>query len=605
MGNSVWKSCFALLLLLNYTFAIPTSIQASPINSTDNGDPNLRCNRAKFTDIALFFLANYFAHCATVKMMPGETAVRGFTNALMALFFPTSGIIRAIFAIARHARFTKKDELWMAKRAGALCMLVRSRHWVPQEGEVLRQYRTLGSQSMAKTNQWKYEYLPREANGTAMYNKSNPLPDFEAEDIPICVWNPHWMAELLLVVGSQRIYPEGRKVHGNLIIPKGYRLAYVPSDADVVISAQSTQLGTDLSQHYGTISNISSTYSFPKAIIAIFQTVYAAITLYRTRGSQIELFGYAAFGLTTTPYIIMSIVNLFAQLATPDYEALYMVRSDVMIEAEKRGGIFDGVVGELVHDEIAEPDPRSFTVIIRKEQNSAFFHLDPMSGLDNIHAKVDSATDNSNSVEPITRTPRFFPFRPEVKEAKSRILGYQEWLYIPSCTPFRRSCTITDNNLGKPRRPEWFSSESLDSDKADEGYAVAESKIPERKHLNLLLFWIPLGISSISIIVNGAISGFRAGGSSIAQRVWTMSWLIFGMALAPLGPSLGQAFASLIWTYFIRKDRDSGVIGNITSFLLAFILVGILFGILFTPAIGGLVVVGEMIKQYGSCSIIS
>jgi hypothetical protein len=47
------------------------------------------------------------------------------------------------------------------------------------------------------------------------------------------------------------------------------------------------------------------------------------------------------------------------------------------------------------------------------------------------------------------------------------------------------------------------------------------------------------------------------------------------------------------------------VIGNIMSFLIAFILVGILFGILFTPAIGGLVVVGEMIKQYGSCSIIS
>jgi len=56
------------------------------------------------------------------------------------------------------------------------------------------------------------------------------------------VWDPRWMAELLPVVGSQRIYPSRRKVHGKMIIPEGYRLAHIPSDAEVVPLARNTDL---------------------------------------------------------------------------------------------------------------------------------------------------------------------------------------------------------------------------------------------------------------------------------------------------------------------------------------------------------------------------
>lgn len=43
----------------------------------------------------------------------------------------------------------------------------------------------------------------------------------------------------------------------------------------------------------------------------------------------------------------MSLINTFTSIATPDYGASYMVRSSIMREAERRGGKFDGVVGEL------------------------------------------------------------------------------------------------------------------------------------------------------------------------------------------------------------------------------------------------------------------
>jgi len=68
----------------------------------------------------------------------------------------------------------------------------------------------------------------------------------------------------------------------------------------------------------GLTFNISSTYSLAKAFIAIFQTIYAAISLYRAKGEQVELYGYAAFGLTVVPYLLMTILNLIAQLVNAD-----------------------------------------------------------------------------------------------------------------------------------------------------------------------------------------------------------------------------------------------------------------------------------------------
>ena len=64
---------------------------------------------------------------------------------------------------------------------------------------------------------------------------------------------------------------------------------------------------------------ISASFSTIKAVVAILQTLYASFTLYHTRGDQLAQFGYAAFGLTVTPFLVMSIINLAANLVTPEY----------------------------------------------------------------------------------------------------------------------------------------------------------------------------------------------------------------------------------------------------------------------------------------------
>ena len=67
----------------------------------------------------------------------------------------------------------------------------------------------------------------------------------------------------------------------------------------------------------------------------------------------------------------MSFVNLIANMVTPDYPALFMVRSEVMEEAEKRGYKFDGTVGRLdVDQKSQEEQVLSFQLVKKPDDNT-------------------------------------------------------------------------------------------------------------------------------------------------------------------------------------------------------------------------------------------
>ena len=77
-----------------------------------------------------------------------------------------------------------------------------------------------------------------------------------------------------------------------------------------------------------------------------------------------------------------------------------------------------------------------------------------------------------------------------------------------------------------------------------------------------------IGLVSIAII--GGLSHFDAGHSTIAQRVWIMTWLAFGWYMG-----------RCIHHETVLTERIMAVYG--------------------APAIGGFVVVGQMLRSYGSC----
>jgi hypothetical protein len=87
-------------------------------------------------------------------------------------------------------------------------------------------------------------------------------------------------------------------------------------------------------------------------------------------------------------------------------------------------------------------------------------------------------------------------------------------------------------------------------------------------------------VSVLPVAIVGALSGFHKGHSTVAQRVWTMAWLSFGI----LGPTFSIAFPVL---YSIDRRGTLGIL----AFMIFYA----------APAVGGFVVVGQMLKSYGTC----
>ena len=111
-----------------------------PVGTTNHGNLHLLCLPTKAQDILVFFAANYFAHAATVKVYPGEATLEVVITVINAVLFPTSGIVRGLHSMMRHAVFVR-DSLQRAARAGALCMVVRAEDWEPEDGAVMSDIR--------------------------------------------------------------------------------------------------------------------------------------------------------------------------------------------------------------------------------------------------------------------------------------------------------------------------------------------------------------------------------------------------------------------------------------------------------------------------------
>jgi hypothetical protein len=104
-----------------------------------------------------------------------------------------------------------------------------------------------------------------------------------------------------------------------------------------------------------------------------------------------------------------------------------------------------------------------------------------------------------------------------------------------------------------------------------------------RNTVTLNYFFAGFVLSAIPYAVVGALTHFHAGNSTKAQKVLTMGWLALGSVWAGLFPrKLNQSILSSRRTWEII----------IIVFFCGF-------------AIGGFVVVGQMLKDYGSCTALS
>ncbi|KAI4105249.1 MAG: hypothetical protein LQ345_007240, partial [Seirophora villosa] len=140
------------------------------------------------------------------------------------------------------------------------------------------------------------------------------------------------------------------KIHGVCQLAPGYTLSYIPDDIKIYSHIKNTRtlsISRLLGMNHAPDVKLASTHDVPRILFSLIQTVSGGYSLYKARGSQIERYGFAAYGLTVLPYMMVSIINLIGSLLTSEYEAVYTVHSPIMDEMKGRGGLCDGVVGTI------------------------------------------------------------------------------------------------------------------------------------------------------------------------------------------------------------------------------------------------------------------
>lgn len=342
---------------------------ALPIANHPKRNNESLCVSPSWEQIVIFILVNYVTHAVTIKTYPGERKSEMAICIAAALLWPYTGAFKGFRAIWTGARFAG-DPLQMALRAEALCVVARNPKdaedlWSPEFSnetdedlpeckrvEVVEPERvslpTSGDPNMPvdiNGNRYEWRSNPKTWKVHGHCHISKGLHLHRLTDETIVQLQGCWRyqdgvhpAAKVKIIGdgyNWRVNPNISKVHGQFYLPKGYHLHRLVDNERV--EKESENDGID----------ISSSISTPKVIASLIQICASIVTLYRARGMQLELFGWGTFGLSVIPYALMSIVNLFGNLISPEYSAVYMVRSEVMDEAISRGGRFVGTVGVM------------------------------------------------------------------------------------------------------------------------------------------------------------------------------------------------------------------------------------------------------------------
>ena len=319
------------------------------------------------------------------------------------------------------------------------------------------------------------------------------------------------------------------RVHGLCELTKAYKLIYLPPKAIVKSDQEDSNIQTELTQ----------SHNLPKILIAIGQALYASATLYRARGDQFRRYGYAAFALTVIPYLIMSILNLCSNVFVADYPCLYIARSYELDEALCNGAKIDGCVGRLHQSPLHDDRHDEKRLAFHRDGEGVDFisYAKPRDSTDAESATVNDGVPHASHSQEVSNTMRSQP----MKDSPVTVV-------VPSIREYRTR---------QSRKFHGF--------------------VP-----NLIFLVLPLPYAIIA-----GLTHFEKGQSTHAQRVWTMTWLTFGVLF-------GVAYGTQSRQRAFRQDgRFQDWWNWIDNYIYS------------APAIGGFVVVGQMLKEYGYCTLLS
>ena len=222
----------------------------------------------------------------------------------------------------------------------------------------------------------------------------------------------------------------------------------------------------------------------------------------------------------------MSGLNLIANLLTPHYPTMYLVRSEVMEEAERRtGSQFHYVVGEIVDD-----DGRSESEIAGsfKDDDIALYVTSAER-----HEKIEISDGFTNQT-----------------------------IHIPSCPRFQRTDNIQD--MAPLAR-----------------HSIIPSRLCEISLVTLIF--------GAEILIALALSNFSGQQSTLAQRVYIVTWITAGYCFGVM---------TFLWSFYKATHKLEK--GNFLHWLRVFvyIVIGVIISL---PGLAGFIVVSQMLIAYGIC----
>jgi hypothetical protein len=256
----------------------------------------------------------------------------------------------------------------------------------------------------------------------------------------------------------------------------------------------------------------------------------------------------------------MSVVNLVGNLVTPAFDSLYIVHSPILDEAiTVHHARIDGVVGNLV---VKNNNHLARVLVEDVVLNRAITSATPRKS-----GKAAARQTKEHDMD----TSRVTPFPAH---------GIAQYCVFFSCPVLERTVSIPRTTvLSEPPRTTlggYFNRKNR-----------AEINISPYSYLFFTATSLLLG--SLSMLPVGLLSRFRRNKSTHEQRVWTLSWMVFGFVIG--------TFAGW-WTSVLEfRSRKNEGFHNWVKFFgkMAFACV------FAAPGLGGFIVVGKMLREYGNC----
>ncbi|TFK46064.1 hypothetical protein OE88DRAFT_1729287 [Heliocybe sulcata] len=519
-------SGYAPLLSLTILTLCIVSARSAPVHTRTS----IVCVEASWRDLCLFFLTNYLAHAATTLSTPGGRFLDSIAWRLVAVLVPFASLGRSIEALWRWmiARGWT-DGLHAAWGRGALIVVARTSTWRP--GDASSQDGVLAK-------------LP-DTWSTYNYTSNHPPSSYETAKVVV---------EDAAAVSVDTHQIKYRDIHGKIdSLPEGYGLAFfevktvlqslLTSDAAPTAS-QTTAAGTEsgegrnplpswigllslnktsrtvadrlvpdrprgvgevtkaLELVYGDQRNadirLSHTRNWIGMLISLVQLFASALTLYRTRGDQVVRYGYAAFGLSVIPFMLMTIANLVFNAILGEYTHLYVLRTGVLEESERRlqgKAWYEGCVGHRT--DIAARGSTAVRVAMHLQAGDE-------EGDEVLVVKVDNVEKRFKFIGPLSSDAADHEFR------------------VHAIANGRSSSAILERSDDGPDGDE----KDRDDQETSRGGQATDGGL----HLAWLTVPMVLLVLALSLpyIMIYSISHFENGGSTHSERAWMMVWLVLG-----------------------------------------------------------------------------